>query len=51
MATTINHIAAVMVPLVGGYLWQAFGYRVPFLVGSGMVVLSLAAALQIKLPK
>ncbi|MGQ9524499.1 MAG: MFS transporter [Armatimonadota bacterium] len=47
MATTINHIAAVIVPLAGGYLWQAFGYRVPFLVGSGMVLLSLTAALRI----
>lgn len=47
MATTINHIAAVIVPLAGGYLWQAFGYRIPFLVGSGMVLLSLAAAFRI----
>jgi len=47
MATTINHVAAVIVPLAGGYLWQAFGYRIPFLVGSGMVLLSLAAAFRI----
>ncbi len=37
---TINHIAAVVVPVVGGTLWM-INYRIPFLLGVGMGIVSL----------
>jgi len=37
---TINHIAAVILPVVGGYLWM-INYRIPFLFGTFMGLLSL----------
>ncbi len=40
MGVTVNHIAAVAVPLVGGMLWMV-DYRIPFLLGVGFSVLSL----------
>jgi len=38
---TINHIAAVIIPAVGGLLW-IIDYRIPFIAGAGMSVISLA---------
>jgi MFS family permease len=40
MGVTFNHIAAVAVPFVGGYMWMT-DYRLPFIMGAGFAVLSL----------
>jgi hypothetical protein len=37
---TINHIAAVVLPVVGGFLWM-IDYRIPFVIGSGLSLVSL----------
>jgi hypothetical protein len=34
MGLTTMHISAVLLPPVGGLLWEAFGYQVPFLLGA-----------------
>jgi MFS family permease len=48
MGTTMNHIAAVIVPVTGGVLWKTVGdFRIPFWIGIGVVLLSLAAARRI----
>jgi len=44
---TINHIAAVVLPVAGGYLWM-IDYKIPFLVGAGTGFLSLCLAQFIK---
>jgi len=38
---TINHISAVIVPVVGGTIWVLFGSQAPFLAGVGVAVISL----------
>jgi predicted MFS family arabinose efflux permease len=38
---TINHIAAILIPLVGGSVWELFGSQAPFLVGVGIVLVAL----------
>jgi predicted MFS family arabinose efflux permease len=38
---TINHIAAVIIPIVGGTAWELYGSQAPFLVGVVIVVASL----------
>jgi len=40
---TINHIAAVFLPALGGYLWM-INYRIPFLIGTFLGFVSLVAA-------
>ena len=40
MGFTINHIAAVVLPAVGGLLWIV-DYRIPFIAGAGLSVISL----------
>jgi predicted MFS family arabinose efflux permease len=46
---TINHIAAVFLPALGGYLWM-LDYRLPFLGGAALGVVSLVLAQFIRLP-
>lgn len=43
---TINHIAAVVVPIFGGMLWL-LDYRIPFYMGAGLAVVSLLLAQRI----
>ncbi|MBI1921015.1 MAG: MFS transporter [Geobacter sp.] len=46
---TVNHIAAVFLPALGGYLWM-IDYRIPFFVGAALGAVSLAFAQCIRLP-
>jgi hypothetical protein len=41
MGVTMNHIAAVLMPLVGGMLWQHYGYQIPFYCGAAVALVSL----------
>jgi len=44
---TINHIAAVFLPAIGGYFWIV-DYRIPFFAGAVMALISLTAVQQIR---
>lgn len=44
---TINHIAAVVLPAIGGLLWIV-DYRIPFVCGAILSIISLVAVQQIK---
>jgi hypothetical protein len=37
---TINHISAVFIPLFGGIMWM-LNWRLPFIIGTGLTLLSL----------
>ncbi|WP_346860396.1 MFS transporter [uncultured Draconibacterium sp.] len=43
----INHIMAVVVPVMGGLLWMV-DFRIPFVIGAGLSVVSLGFVQQIK---
>ena len=47
---TINHISAVVLPAIGGFLWMV-DYRIPFVAGAGMAMISLIAVQQIPAQK
>ena len=47
VGVTVNHIAAVAVPFVGGLLWMV-DYRIPFLMGAGFALCSLVMTRLIK---
>jgi predicted MFS family arabinose efflux permease len=44
---TINHIAAVVIPAIGGILWM-INYRIPFLAAAGLSLISLVSVQYIK---
>jgi len=46
---TINHIAAVFLPALGGFFWM-IDYRIPFVAGSALGVVSLVAAQLMRVP-
>ncbi len=47
---TINHIAAVVIPAVGGIVWMV-DYKIPFLAGAVMSLISLLAVQLIRIKK
>ncbi len=47
---TINHIAAVVLPAIGGLLWMV-DYRIPFIFGAVLGGISLAAVQWIRTPE
>jgi len=51
MGVTVNHIAAVTMPIVGGILWERFNYQTMFLLGASIVLVSIFMASKIKLEK
>ena len=46
---TINHVAAVFLPALGGFFWM-IDYRIPFVAGSALGVVSLVAAQWMRVP-
>ena len=41
MGQTMNHVAAVVIPVTGGLLWHRFGYHAPFWCGVVAALVSL----------
>ena len=51
MGLTMNHVAAVIVPVTGGYLWQTTGhYQIPFWIGVAIAVVSALSAMRLPTP-
>lgn len=48
---TINHIAAIIVPIIGGTAWELFGSQMPFLLGVGIVIVSLILVQLMRIPE
>ena len=48
---TINHIAAVIVPVVGGTVWAVYGSQMPFLFGVVIVLIGLVLTQFIRTPE
>lgn len=44
---TANHITAVIIPVVGGILWSAFGHEVTFMAGAAIVFIDMLFALKV----
>jgi predicted MFS family arabinose efflux permease len=49
-AVTIDHIFSISVALLGGVVWNVFGFQYVFLMGVVIALINLVAALQVKIP-
>ncbi len=49
-SVTIDHVFSITSALVGGVIWDQFGFQYVFLFGVGIAILNLFAALRVKLP-
>ena len=47
MGVAMNHVSAVIMPVVGGILWIRLGYQWAFLVGAAAAALSIFVALRV----
>ncbi len=48
---TMNHIAAVVIPIAGGVMWDTLGFRNTFLMGAVIVLADAIFSLFVKPPK
>lgn len=51
MGVSMNHGAAVTVPLIGALLWNTLGYPATFFGGAVIVIISVFMANKIRLPE
>lgn len=50
-AVTIDHVFSISAALLGGLVWNAFGFQYVFLFGAGLAVINFFTALRVKLPQ
>ena len=48
-AVTIDHVFSITAALVGGVIWNAFGFQYVFLMGAGLAVINFFTALRVRL--
>jgi hypothetical protein len=47
---SIDHIFAILVALLGGAIWNSFGFQYVFLLGTFIALLNFLAALKVRIP-
>jgi len=50
-AVTIDHIFSITIALVGGLIWNTFGFQYVFLLGVFIATINFFTALRIRIPK
>jgi predicted MFS family arabinose efflux permease len=51
LSVTIDHVFSIAIALLGGLVWNTFGYQYVFLMGVVIAILNFFTALQVRLPK
>lgn len=51
VSVTIDHVFSISVALIGGLIWNAFGFQYVFLMGAVIALINLFFALQVRIPK
>jgi predicted MFS family arabinose efflux permease len=51
VAVTIDHVFSISVALLGGAIWNVFGYQYVFLMGVVIAAINFFAALQVRIPQ
>ena len=49
-AVTIDHVFSITAALVGGVIWNTFGFQYVFLMGAGIAVINFFTALRVQVP-
>ncbi|NIM99958.1 MAG: MFS transporter [candidate division Zixibacteria bacterium] len=47
-SVTINHISAVILPVLGGLIWEVLGFKATFLFGAAIVLIDMLFSLRVK---
>lgn len=51
MGITIDHVVAMSLPILSGYIWEAYGYHWVFILAGSIAMAGYFVCLQIKVPK
>jgi len=51
MGQTINHLAAIFVPALGGLIWQLYGSQATFLASTVIVLIGLGLSFLVRVPQ
>lgn len=46
--STINHVAAIFIPVLGGTVWDVYGYQATFILGAVLLLFSIGFARRIE---
>ena len=49
-SVTIDHVFSIAIALIGGAIWNAFGYQYVFLIGVALAIINYFAASRIRVP-
>jgi predicted MFS family arabinose efflux permease len=50
-SVTIDHIFSISIALVGGLIWNAFGFQYVFALGAAIAAVNFFAAMQVRIPR
>jgi predicted MFS family arabinose efflux permease len=50
-SVSIDHIFSISIALIGGLIWNNFGYQYVFLMGVGIAIINFFVAMQVRVPK
>ncbi len=48
---TIDHVFSISVALIGGVIWNTFGFQYVFLMGAGIAVINFFTAMRVRVPE
>ena len=51
LGITVNHLSAIPVPIIGGFIWKKYGYSWTFMAGAAILFFSLFAVNRIRTPE
>lgn len=51
LGITMNHLSAIPIPILGGFIWKKFGYSWTFMAGAAILFLSVIATSRIRMPE
>jgi len=51
MGITIDHAVAMSLPILSGYLWEAYGFRTVFLLAGSIALIGFFVCLRIRVPE
>jgi predicted MFS family arabinose efflux permease len=51
LGVSIDHVFSISIALLGGLIWNVFGYQYVFLLGMFIALINFVAALQIRMPR
>ncbi len=50
MGITIDHVVAMTLPILSGYVWEAYGFRWVFIIAGGIALVGFFICMRIRIP-